>query len=229
MTRIERQSRRPTVSRFWDDIPIVQKEVMGVVTFTGSHQVPKPDYTVSDIAFLNTPCNDCDACTAMPKGSESQACYAAGLCLFRQAVLAGWVSAEVYRDIASAGPYLEDRCECGASIIGTNFRTVCRSCRAAGCMVCTETLPRRFCAEHPFCRACDTDEVDEACKPLEPGCPLHTEWAGVQKTLKSLGLDKVCYLREQIDLGWEDFIDQLQGVLGPMSFGAHELWGPEAP
>ena len=81
------------VSRFWDDIPIARGESKGTTTFTGSHQVPKPDYTVSDIAFLNTPCNDCDACTAMPKGSESQAYYAAGLCLFRQAVLAGWVSA----------------------------------------------------------------------------------------------------------------------------------------
>ena len=195
------------VSRFWDDIPIVKNESKGIITHVGSHSVPKPEYTVGDIPFLNTPCGDCDACTAMPRSTKSQAYYAAGLCLYRQAVLAGWTATEVYKDISTASPFHEERCECGASIIGTNFRTVCRQCKVVGCI----------------CRQCDAEEVDEAAKPLEEGSDLHKEWEGILGTLKSLGLDKICYLRTQVDIGWEDFIDQLQGVLV-----AYELWGPEA-
>lgn len=90
-------------------------------------------------------------------------------------------------------------------------------------MACTETLPRRYVAEHPFCCQCGTHEVDEAAKPLEEGSDLHKGWEGILGTLKSLGLDKPCYLRTQDDIGWEDFVDQLQWVLGPMSFGAQRL------
>ena len=91
------------ISRFWEgQIPLATLEKRAGTEYQGSMTVRKPEYLDSQVSFIRTPCEGCDACSTMPRETPDKARYAAGICLFRQAVQADWVSGEVYRDVARA-------------------------------------------------------------------------------------------------------------------------------